>query len=1023
VAAASVGHVDTDRVRGAAAVRSLPPTRTANIHGPTPLDTTEMPATHLAPGDPSLERALRNALEGDVRFDAFTRGLYATDASHYQVEPLGVVFPRSTPDVQVVLELARERGIPVLPRGGGTSQCGQTVGRAIVMDCSRHLTGIGGVRRDPAAGEGPDVAAEIEVEPGVVLDHLNARLRPHGLWFPVDPSTGSRATLGGMAGNNSAGARSIRYGMMVDNVSALELVLPDGRRSWVGEGVDVAPELAGELAILRALYEREAEEIARTRPRTMRNVAGYNLDRLDPARENLAGLLVGSEGTLAFFSRLRLRLRPLPAVRALGVCHFPDLVSALDAVQHLVDLDPSAVELVDSNVLRLAAERPDFRSAMATFVRGAPGALLLVEFASTDPGADLAPALRDLEARMAQLGFPGSVVFAESAAAQAAVWSVRKAGLNIVMSMAGPRKPVSFIEDCAVPLEHLADYARRVDEIFSRHGTDGTWYAHASVGCLHVRPALNLKDPDDVSLLRRIAEETHEVVRMFGGTHSGEHGDGILRSEFLEPMLGRRMTEAFAEVKRTFDPDGIMNPGKIVDPARMDDRTLLRYPPGYADARALPVVLDWTDSNGMLGAVERCNNNGACRKYQPDVMCPSFRVTHDERHSTRGRANALRLALSGQFGQGGLAGPEMAEAMSLCVSCKGCRRECPTGVDMARMKLEWQHARNRASGIPLRERALASIPRLAPMISRASRLLNLGSGVAKRALGLAPQRPLPRWSRRPWRDTEVEAGRGDGASRSLAADATPRVALFVDTFTRWFEPENARAALNVLTAGPWGLTAVESPRGERPLCCGRTYLSAGMLDEARVEAHRLVAALAPLAEAGAWIVGLEPSCLYTLRDEVPALVPGEASTLVASRARMFEEFLDAEWAEGRPLPLRDRTGRVLVHGHCHQKAFGGAGATISMLKRVPGLEVEAIESSCCGMAGAFGYHAEHYETSMAMGELSLLPTVRSAPEQTRIVAGGTSCRAQIADGAGRKAIHPAVLLADALSSRSRAAPQ
>jgi FAD/FMN-containing dehydrogenase/Fe-S oxidoreductase len=886
------------------------------------------------------------------------------------------------------------------------------------MDCSRHLTGIGMPRAgddpvDPGRVPGPSDAVEIEVEPGVVLDHLNAHLKPHGLWFPVDPSTGSRATLGGMAGNNSAGARSIRYGMMVDNVSALELVLPDGRRTWVGEGTDAGRTLPDELATLRALYAREADEIVRTRPRTMRNVAGYNLDRLDPARENLAGLLVGSEGTLAFFSRLRLRLSPLPKVRALGVCHFPDLVSALDSVQHLVDLGPSAIELVDANVLRLAAERPDFRSAMATFVRGTPGALLLVEFASTDAGADLTSDLRRLDARMADLGFPGSVVFAETAPAQAAVWSVRKAGLNIVMSMAGPRKPISFIEDCAVPLEHLAEYAQRVDEIFARHGTDGTWYAHASVGCLHVRPALNLKDPDDVALVRRIAEETHEVVRAFGGTHSGEHGDGILRSEFLESMLGRRMTEAFAEVKRTFDPGGIMNPGRIVDPPRMDDRALFRYPPEYADARRLPVVLDWSESGGMLGAVERCNNNGACRKYQPDVMCPSFRVTHDERHSTRGRANALRLALSGQLGPDGLDSPEMAEAMSLCVSCKGCRRECPTGVDMARLKLEWQHARNRSSGIALRERVLASVPRVAPMASRMGGLLNLGAGVAKRALGLAPERPLPRWSRRPWRDGEATAVVRD-LPPPEPAGAAPQVALFVDTFTRWFDPDNARATVKVLAAGPWGVAAVEPPRGERPLCCGRTYLSAGMLDEARAEAERLVAALAPLAESGARIVGLEPSCLYTLRDEIPALVPGEASQLVASRAQMLEEFLDTEWAEGRELPLRGATGRVMVHGHCHQKAFGGSGATLSMLSRVPGLEVEAIESSCCGMAGAFGYHAEHYETSMAMGELSLLPAARAAPGDTRIVADGTSCRAQIADGAGREAVHVAQVLAEAL---------
>lgn len=986
-----------------------------------------MTPTTVAPGDTGLERALRASIEGEVRFDAFTRGLYATDASHYQIEPLGVVFPRSTDDVRAVLDVARTRGVPVLPRGGGTSQCGQTIGRAIVMDCARHLTGIGGVTGPEglsSTSDGDGAPRTIDVDPGVVLDHLNAHLRPHGLWFPVDPSTGSRATLGGMAGNNSAGARSIQYGMMVDNVEALEMVLPDGRTMWVGDGFDPAAALPDETETLRALFAREADEIAARTPRTMRNVAGYNLDRLAPDRENLARLLVGSEGTLAFFAKLRLRLAPLPATRVLGVCHFPDLIRALDSVQHMVDLDPSAIELVDANVLRLAAERPDFRSAMASFVEGAPGALLLVEFASPEAGADLRPRLEALDTRMGDLGLPGSVVFAETAAAQAAVWSVRKAGLNIVMSMAGPRKPISFIEDCAVPLEHLGEYARRVDDVFARHGTEGTWYAHASVGCLHVRPALNLKDPDDIALVRRIAEETHEVVRDYGGTHSGEHGDGILRSEFLESMLGRRMTRAYAEVKRTFDPTGIMNPGKIVDAPAMDDPRLFRYGPEYDEgraARALPVVLDWSDSDGLLGAAERCNNNGACRKYQPDVMCPSFRITDDERHSTRGRANALRLALTGQLGPDGLDSPEMAEAMSLCVSCKACRRECPTGVDMARMKLEWLHARNRTHGVGVRERVLASVPRIAPTASPFAKLINAGpQGFAKRLLGLAAERPLPEWSTRPWKEEELGA-----RSRSTPPNTrsgAPDVALFVDTFSRWFEPENARAAAKVLEAGGWAVQPVASGEGQRPLCCGRTYLSAGMLDEARVEAERLLAALVPIAKAGTRIVGLEPSCLYTLRDEIPALLPGADARIVAEQARMLEEFLNEEWAAGRELPFPEKgtpgetpgERRVLVHGHCHQKAFGGAGATLEMLRRVPGLDVAAIESSCCGMAGAFGYHAEHYEDSMAMGELSLLPAVREAGPDACIVADGTSCRAQIADGAGREAVHIAIVMAEAL---------
>ena len=957
-----------------------------------------MAASDIQPGDPGLEKKLRHVVKGEVRFDAFTRGIFSTDASHYQVEPLGVVFPATAEDIQVVMEVAREENVPVLPRGAGTSQCGQTVGRAIVVDVSRHLNQIGGMHGD-----------EIEVEPGVVLDHLNARLRQRHQWFPVDPSTGSRATLGGMAGNNSAGARSLRYGTMVDNISAIEVVLPDGRRLWLGSKESEEHYMPTELAFLRSLYANHAAEIIQRTPKTMRNVAGYNLASLNPNQENLAQLLVGSEGTLAFFVRLRLKLSPLLRSRVLGICHFDGLLEALDTVQHIVKLNPTAVELVDQNILSLGARHPDFRSAMSDFVTGTPKALLLVEFSEELPGTDLGDKLNELEELLSELGHPNSVVRAETESLQSAAWSVRKAGLNIVMSMAGPRKPISFIEDCAVPLEHLSSYARHVDEIFSKHGVEGTWYAHASVGCLHVRPALNLRDPSDVRRMRAIAEETHEVVRRYGGTHSGEHGDGLLRSEFIKPMLGERMERIFGEVKETFDPHGLMNPGKIINPPRMDDPTLFKFQAENAEKK-LPVVLDWSQDGGVLTALEQCNNNGACLKSDPGVMCPSYRVTQDERHSTRGRANALRLAVTGQLGATGLDSPEMAEAMSLCISCKGCKRECPTGIDMAALKLEWQYHQNRHSGVPIRTRLLGGLPRVAPWATRIGPLVNiLGKlPLGRRVLGFAPTRKLPQWHGSPWNDSELPPP----ATVTGPAD----VILFVDTFTRWFEPEVPRAAKHLLEAGAWQTQTLQHPG--RPLCCGRTYLSGGMLDEARRELRRVLDALAPAARAGTWIVGLEPSCIYTLRDEAPALLPGDDADVVAERAVLLEEFLDQEWAQGHTLPFKPlKRRRLKVHGHCHQKAFGTVNASVRMLERIPDLTVEEIPSGCCGMAGAFGYQAEHYDVSMAMAELDLLPAVRVTDETTEIVASGTSCRAQIRDGTGRTALHPAVLLQRALTER------
>ena len=943
----------------------------------------------------ALHRRLSREMRGAVRFDRTMRGLYATDASIYQVQPLGVVVPTDAADIEAALSACRDASVAVLPRGGGTSQCGQTVAEAVVIDTSKHLRGVVSL----------DVEARrVRVQPGIVLDHLNKALKPHGLFFPVDPSTASRATLGGMAGNNSSGSRSIVYGNMVHNVHALQAVLADGTRAQFGPGRGTAPPGLSER--VQAVARREAEEIAARFPKVLRRVGGYNLDQLLEPEPNLARLLVGSEGTLAFFTELELLLQPLPRHRVLGICHFPSFRSAMESTEALVQLHPVAVELVDRTLLELSRGMPEFAPIMARFVRGDPDALLLVEFFGDDSAA-LRDQLAALDRTMASLGFSGGTVPVTDPGEQAKVWTVRTAGLNIISSTRGDAKPVSVIEDCAVPLPHLAAYTARLTRLFEKHGTRGTWYAHASVGCLHVRPVLNMKSDLDVRKLRAIAEEAFAIVREYGGSHSGEHGDGLVRSEFHAQMFGPRLVRAFEEVKDAFDPRGLYNPGKIVHPPLMDDRRLFRYGPGY---RTLPIetTLDWSEHGGFGAATEMCNNNGACRKSDPGVMCPSFMVTQDEQHGVRGRANALRLALTGQLGPEALVSEGLAEVMSLCVSCKGCKRECPTGVDMAKMKIEWLYQRQKRKGLRFKDRLVAWLPRLAPWGHRFRFLLHLRdrwpwlARMTERLSGFSARRALPRWSAHPFRfETE----------RSLAPPSgAPEVVLLVDTFTTWFEPEVARSALRVLERAGY---AVHLPTGERrPLCCGRTFLSAGLVDEARREARIVLSTLAPLLERGVPVVGLEPSCLLTLRDEFRSMLPDPETARLASRAVLWEEWIRAERAAGRfQIPLHALvTRRALLHGHCHQKAFGAMSAVEETLKLVPGLRADTVESSCCGMAGTFGYQAETFEVSMAMAERSLLPAVREASADALLVADGFSCRHQIAGGTGRQAVHVAQVL-------------
>jgi FAD/FMN-containing dehydrogenase/Fe-S oxidoreductase len=968
---------------------------------------------------PGLERRLKAESVGDARFDAFARGRYATDASHYQIMPLGVVMPRTTAEAERAIAVCRAEGVPVTPRGGGTSQAGQTVNESVVIDCSQHLDRI--IELD-AAGR------RCVVEPGIVLDQLNRALKPTGLWFPVDISTASRATIGGMVGNNSCGARSLRYGNTRENVLSIDALLADGTRAHFGRMGDDAGDVPRPLVRdLLAIASREAAEIERRFPKVQRRVGGYNLDALVPGRNdiNLAHLLVGSEGTLAFSTGIELKLSAQLGRRAVGACHFGSFRKAMEAAQHIVELGPIAVELIDRTMLGLATDIAMFRPTVDAFLRGDPEAVLFVEFADDDWGENLRR-LKRLGGLIGDLGLAwdksgaawGGVVEILDPTLQAAITEVRTAGLNIMMSMKDEGKPVSFVEDCAVPLDHLADYTSRLTEVFERNGTRGTWYAHAAVGCLHVRPVLNLRLDKDVRAMRAIAEEAFAMVREYKGSHSGEHGDGIVRSEFHEKMFGAELVHAFEEVKDNFDPHGLFNPGKIVRAPKFDDRAYFRYGTDYR-AGAMTSALDWSAypgaGGGFQGAVEMCNNNGACRALAGGVMCPSYRVTRDERDVTRGRANTLRLAITGQLGPEALTSDEMAETLKLCVSCKACRRECPTGVDMARMKIEVLAARAAKRGFSLHDRLVGYLPRYAPYAAKHPWLFNLRDrvpGAAKLSeliASFSAQRPLPKWRR----DTFVGSDRWDGSAKR-------EVVLFADTFNRYFEPENLAAAAAVLEADGKRIVYAKPGIDGRPICCGRTFLAVGKVDEARREAETAVNQLAVFAATGAPIIGLEPSCIFSFRDEIPALLKSDDARRVADGIYLLEEFLAAEGQSGRlAAKLAPVRKRAFLHGHCHQKSFGTMPAVEATLKLIPDLAVETIESSCCGMAGAFGYHADTIEVSRAMGELSLLPAVRKAPGDAIIVADGTSCRHQIRDGAGRDALHVARVLALALPENSR----
>lgn len=930
--------------------------------------------------------------ESNVAFDDITRGLYSTDASNYQIIPVGVAFPRQADDVSAIHEIAAKHKLPILPRGGGTSLAGQSVGQAIVLDFTRHMRRLRGINAETMT---------VTVEPGVVLDHLNHQLLSIGAKYGPDPASGNRATVGGCLGNNSTGTHSILYGMSADNVRWLDVVLASGEKVRLGNPQHTTATSTTEhiQKIIRNLIHTHSDQIQERYPKTWRTVAGYALNRLDPAALDLAQLIIGSEGTLGSIVAAELDIVKLPQRTCLAVVHFDDYMASLEAVPAILEAHPSAVELLDKFLMDRTRRQPEFAKHL-TFVEGNPEALLLVEFyGNTD--AELNASLATLQQILQRLGHQQPVVVLKDAQGQANVWKIRKAGLGLLYSERSEFKTIPVIEDAAVPVEHLAAYITRIEDVVHSAGAEMAVYAHASAGCLHVRPMVNLKTADGLRQYREIAEGAVEAVLAFGGTTSGEHGEGILRGEFSTQLFGPELTQAFRTVKHAFDPENLMNPGKIVDVPPMDSTELLRFGTDYQ----VPLELhntrfDWHTDNGFAAAVEMCNGSGVCRKENYGTMCPSFMATRDEKDSTRGRANILRLAMTGTLGLDAMQQERVKDVLDLCLSCKACKAECPSSVDMARIKAEFVANYQDVHGVPLRSQVFGNIHQLNrlggmfPWLANASLQLPGVAAIVKRILQVASDRDLPRFANtrfsRWWqRQPQV-------AQRALTQQPVP--ILIIDTFTEYYEPQLGQALAYITQQAGLGLRAIRMPQ---QACCGRPAISKGMLDTAKAMATANVQYLKRLttSEPDARFMILEPSCLSAFTDDYPTLVDPEWqawSQDIAGRFISIEEWLAELYAEGLldNLNWDDTPRHVIFHGHCHQKALWGTEPSLSVLQSIPGAVVEELDAGCCGMAGSFGYEAEHFAVSMNIAEQRLYPAVRANPDAL-IAAAGTSCREQV----------------------------
>lgn len=953
-----------------------------------------------------IEHELRKEIEGEVRFDPYSKVLYSTDASIYQIEPIGVVIPKHNRDVLAAVRMAANHRLPILPRGGGTSLSGQTVGHAIHLDFSKYMNQI----LEFNGEEG-----WVRLQPGVVQDELNAYLRPKGFLLGPDTASSSRATLGGMMGNNSAGARSILYGKTIDHVLEMKVVLSNGDEAFFSplNEQELAGKMEGErlenhiYREIQALARRHRDEVLARYPRLMRRVSGYNLDEFVKTQPfHLGRMIIGSEGTLAVVTEAKVKIMPRPKLTALDVVHFTSLVAAVEASQSILSFQPAAMELMDQMILNLGRQSLACSHLMG-FVQGDPGALMIVEFYG-ESRDELEARLDAMEAQLRRQGMGYAFTRALEPEQQQKVWKFRKGSQGLLMSVLGDKKPIAFVEDPAVPVENLPEFLRRFQKLLAGYDTTGGYYGHASVGCIHIRPLINLKEASEVEKMRRISDEVCSLVMEFGGSMSGEHGDGLARSHHNERLFGPTLYQAFRQIKAAFDPHNLLNPGKVVNAPAMTEN--LRYGAAYRAAQ-IPTHYSFAREGGFAAAVEMCSGMGICRKTLEGTMCPSYMATLEEEHSTRGRANALRAALSGHLPLEELTSKRMHEVLDLCLECKGCKGECPANVDMAKIKYEFLAHYHEKHGVPARSRMFAQVESLNRWGSRLAPVSNwiMRNPVTKQLLqtlfGISSARAFPPFARSTLLEWHARRQAKNGQS------SRGKVLLFNDCFVTYNYPQVGRAAIELLERAGFEVLLADK------VCCGRPMISKGLVEDARRCAARNVEVLRDYAAQAIPIVGCEPSCLLTLRDEYLDLLAGDAVGIVAKQSFMIEEFWvqsnqQAEWK----LKPRQVGRKVLLHGHCHQKAHIGTGPLVRCLKELGGFEVSEVDSGCCGMAGSFGFEAEHYALSMEIGKRRLFPAVAAASADTEIVAAGVSCRQQIEHGTGRTARHPVEVLAEVLQA-------